>query len=472
VSNKGLGEILLEADLISPSQLSEALGLQKAYGERLASVLVRKRMLTEKFAVTYLGRQLGYPGFDFSQAEIDLSLLSVVPIAVCERHRVFPVQLEAGQLQLAMSDPTNKALIAEVESRTKTRVTPLVALDSSIRHAIREARRAEDAGRRTITPNIQGAPKPPEPGATPPPRSEDAVAEQPLVRSADEKAPAAGAAEAQVAPAIMSLPTISLAASAAAAVVRTGSLKVLVAQTSDAERADVATALIDRKHRVTPAANGREALALVQECVFDLLILDATLPETDGLEVCRQLKQNERTKHLPVLLTVGAGLGWRFAADAKDRFGIDDVLEQPYDKAELLRRIDLLCDRMPSTPAAEDAVARRHLKEGVVALKRERYDEAVQALLRGLEADPFNDLLHYYLAMAYEKTGQVFRAIDHYEKAVHVNQDFYDAIISLANLYQRQQFRRKALEMWELALAATQEQSVRERIKEHILGLL
>ncbi len=80
--------------------------------------------------------------------------------------------------------------------------------------------------------------------------------------------------------------------------------------------------------------------------------------------------------------------------------------------------------------------------------------------------------MHYYLGMAHEKKGQVFLAIDHYEKAVQINPEFYDAIISLANLYQRQRFRRKALEMWELALQATREETVRERIKAHILALL
>jgi CheY-like chemotaxis protein len=272
---------------------------------------------------------------------------------------------------------------------------------------------------------------------------------------------------------VVSVPTISVGQEAAAAVARSASLAVLLAQPNEGERTSFAGALGARRHRVTPAASGREALALLQERAFDLVILDAALPETDGFEVCKQVKQNERTRHLPVLLTIDAGLGWRFAADAKDRFGIDDVLERPCDSADLLRRVDLLTDRTPSAPATEaEAAARRHLKEGVVALKKERYEEAVTALARGVEVDPFNDLLHYYLAMAYEKTEQLFRAIDHYEKAVHLNQDFYDAIISLANLYQRQQFRRKALEMWELALLATREQSVRERIKEHILGLL
>ena len=76
---KELGEILLEADLVNETQLAEALALQRTYGERLASILVRQRILTEKFAVTYLGRQLGIPAVDLSKTEIDLALLDIIP---------------------------------------------------------------------------------------------------------------------------------------------------------------------------------------------------------------------------------------------------------------------------------------------------------------------------------------------------------------------------------------------------------
>ena len=58
--------------------------------------------------------------------------------------------------------------------------------------------------------------------------------------------------------------------------------------------------------------------------------------------------------------------------------------------------------------------------------------------------------------MTYEKRDMVFHAIDHYEKAIQVNPEFYDAITALANLYQKQEFWRKAVEMWELALLRDQ----------------
>ena len=68
-----------------------------------------------------------------------------------------------------------------------------------------------------------------------------------------------------------------------------------------------------------------------------------------------------------------------------------------------------------------EAAARQQLKEGVIALKQDRLDDAVSAFNRGLAIDRFNDLLHYYLAMTYEKKDMAFHAIDHYEKAIQIN---------------------------------------------------
>src|SRR5262245_7344642 len=150
-----LGEILREADLITDTQLAEALSLQRTFGERLASILVRQKILTEKFAVTYLGRQLGVPAVDLSKTEIELSLLELLPLELCERHLVFPVRVDGTRLQLAMSDPMDHTLVAEIEFKTGVRLAPMIALESSIKNAIVEARRALKAGQKSIAPNVQ-----------------------------------------------------------------------------------------------------------------------------------------------------------------------------------------------------------------------------------------------------------------------------------------------------------------------------
>jgi DNA-binding response OmpR family regulator len=224
---------------------------------------------------------------------------------------------------------------------------------------------------------------------------------------------------------------------------------------------------------VVTARSGREALAKVRETMPDLVVLDGMLPEVHGFEICRQLKTSERFRHIPVILVSGVHTGWRFAADVKEKYGADEFVEKPFEASDLLRRVETLLNRAPAglSPASE-AAARQHLKEGVVALKQEKLDEAIAAFQKGLAIDGLNDLLHYYLAMTYEKRDMVFHAIDHYEKAIQSNPDFYDAITALANLYQKQEFWRKAVEMWELALAATKDEAVRARIKDHLLSLL
>jgi DNA-binding response OmpR family regulator len=466
---KELGEILREADLINDAQLAEALTLQRTFGERLASILVRQKILTEKFAVTYLGRQLGVPPIDLSKAEIDLGILDVLPLDLCERHLVFPVKVEGTRLQVAMSDPVDHVLVSEIEFKTGVRLAPMIALESSIKNAIIEARRALKAGQRRISPNVQR------------PRE----AEGPLSGTDDSGSAASepGAAAAPVAAleekeraifeTLAGAPITTQAPTPAVRVPAVEEVQTILAvDDDDAILRLMEQILAQKRYRVVTARTGREALAKVRETMPDLVILDGMLPEVHGFEICRQLKTSERFRHIPVLMISAVHVGWRFAADVKQKYGADDYLEKPFQQAELLRRVESLLRTAPAVAPDSEAAARRHLKDGVVALKQEHLDDAIAAFSRGLAIDQFNDMLHYYLAMTYEKKDMVFHAIDHYEKAIQINPDFYDAITSLANLYQRQEFWRKAVEMWELALAATKDETVRARIKDHLLSLL
>jgi DNA-binding response OmpR family regulator len=462
---KELGEILREADLVSEAQLLEALNLQRTFGERLASILVRQKILTEKFAVTYLGRQLGVPPIDLSKADIDLSLLDVVHLEVCERHLVFPVKVEGTRLQIAMSDPLDHVLVTEIEFKSGVRLAPMIALESSIKNAISEARRALKSGQRRIAPQVQ-KPQPVPPAAPRPAAAPDPdLAPAPLSPlEARERAVFETLAGAPLMSRVPTEPRVP-----AVEEMHT----VLAADGDEAILRAMQDILQARKYRVITGRTGREALAKVRETMPDLVILDGMLPEVHGFDICRQLKSSERFRHIPVIMISAVHTGWRFAADVKEKYGADDYMEKPFEAAELTRRVETLLNRAPSGVAADsEAAARQHLKEGVVALKQERLDDAVAAFGRGLAIDQFNDMLHYYAAMTYEKKGMVFHAIDHYEKAIQINQDFYDAITALANLYQKQEFWRKAVEMWELALAATKDEAVRARIKDHLLSLL
>ncbi len=463
---KELGEILREADLVTEAQLAEALNLQRTFGERLASVLVRQNILTEKFAVTYLGRQLGVPSVDLSKTEIDLGLLELVPLELCERHLVFPVRIEATRLHLAMSDPLDQTLVSEIEFKTGARLAPTIALEASIKNAILEARRVSKSGGRKITPNVQRYRE--SASAAPPPAPAPEAPPSPIpVSPVEEK-------ERAVIETLAGAPVLLTGPRAEARVPAVEEVQTILVVDDDKDVLRLIEQVLQtKKYKVVTARSGREALAKVREVVPDMVITDGMLPEVHGFEICRQLKTSERFRHIPVILMSGVHTGWRFAADVKEKYGADEYLEKPFDTSDFLRRVEGLLNRVPAgvSPASE-AAARQHLKEGVIALKQDRLDDAIKAFTAGLAIDQFNELLHYYLAMTYEKRDMVFHGIDHYEKAIQINSDFYDAITALANLYQRQEFWRKAVEMWELALAATKDQAVRARIKDHILSLL
>ena len=88
--------------------------------------------------------------------------------------------------------------------------------------------------------------------------------------------------------------------------------------------------------RVVRANDGEEGLLSAEEEQPDLIILDWMLPKVSGIEVCRQLKRQSRTKHIAVLMLTARG-------EEADRVrgldtGADDYVVKPYSVNELLAR--------------------------------------------------------------------------------------------------------------------------------------
>ena len=96
----------------------------------------------------------------------------------------------------------------------------------------------------------------------------------------------------------------------------------------------LAAALQARGHRVALAASGGEALAEVATRVPDVIILDLGLPDIDGLDVCRQLREWTDTPII-VLTAQGAETSKVEALD----LGADDYMTKPFSTPELLARV-------------------------------------------------------------------------------------------------------------------------------------
>jgi len=84
---------------------------------------------------------------------------------------------------------------------------------------------------------------------------------------------------------------------------------------------------------VTAVADGRAALRAARESRFDLVLLDIVLPALDGITVCRLLKADAATRHVPVyMLSARVREADR---DAASRAGADGYLEKPFRAAAL-----------------------------------------------------------------------------------------------------------------------------------------
>jgi CheY-like chemotaxis protein len=105
-------------------------------------------------------------------------------------------------------------------------------------------------------------------------------------------------------------------------------------------------------HRVVVAGNGREAVEAVQNQEFDLVLMDVQMPEMDGLEATRVIRQAEREsgRHLPILaLTARAMHGDReLCLEA----GMDGYVAKPIRRAELNQALAelLAAVEMPHSP--------------------------------------------------------------------------------------------------------------------------
>ncbi len=92
---------------------------------------------------------------------------------------------------------------------------------------------------------------------------------------------------------------------------------------------------------VDSCGTGREALRRLSAQAFDVVVLDIMLPDRDGFEVCRRLR--ERDPHTPVLM-----LSARDSVEDRVRglgVGADDYLGKPFDAVELLARLTALLRR-------------------------------------------------------------------------------------------------------------------------------
>ncbi len=119
--------------------------------------------------------------------------------------------------------------------------------------------------------------------------------------------------------------------------------KILVVDDEESLAEFVCRALRQQGYMTVCAFDGDSALSLIYEELPDLVILDLMLPLMDGWEICRRVKSDSETKHIPILMLTAR-------SSAEDvvqglDLGADDYMRKPFPLDELLARVRVLLRR-------------------------------------------------------------------------------------------------------------------------------
>ncbi len=179
------------------------------------------------------------------------------------------------------------------------------------------------------------------------------------------------------------------------------SARILVIDDSMSVRVALERLLVQRGYETTAVASSAEGLRRLNQGggTFDLLISDVVMPDMDGIELVRFIRENPALRSLPVILVSGLGDS---EIEAKARLvGVDDVVRKPFTAGSLIPKVERILARtrtavaLSSSPSSPESGTRAALRvlgqlnsvagvEGALLLDR-RTGQVIVA--NGIEAD-------------------------------------------------------------------------------------
>lgn len=137
-----LGELLVDAQVITRKQLDEVLELQKSDGRRLGTLLVEAGLVSETQVTQILSQQLSVPWVSLYHIDFSRQLLNLVPHETAEKYCLVPIFVRrvrglGDTLYVAMDDPSDETAHKEVTQYSGLPVRAMIAPPSDIRSAIR-----------------------------------------------------------------------------------------------------------------------------------------------------------------------------------------------------------------------------------------------------------------------------------------------------------------------------------------------
>jgi hypothetical protein len=125
-----LGEFLIKKNLLTQTQLEEALQAQVIFGGKLGTVLIEMGLISEDKLAEIMAQLLSIPCAKPGQLQhISEDIIKIISSELAEKHKVVPIAVSGKKLTLAMAEPHNLKAVDEISFRTGYIIQPILALE-------------------------------------------------------------------------------------------------------------------------------------------------------------------------------------------------------------------------------------------------------------------------------------------------------------------------------------------------------
>ncbi len=151
--------------------------------------------------------------------------------------------------------------------------------------------------------------------------------------------------------------------------------KILVVDDSPLVRRLAEVSLTEKGYKVYTSSDGEEGLRLAEQIIPDLILVDFIMPKMTGSQFCKLLTENDKLKHIPLILITGKGetVGQTFV----EKYGVIDYFIKPFKSEDLIEKVESTLSKVGQQ--AEEYVEPISLEEKEITDEKKEIEELTLA---------------------------------------------------------------------------------------------
>ncbi|MFC2017385.1 GspE/PulE family protein [Chloroflexota bacterium] len=133
---KDLGQMLVEAKLITEEQLRHVMELQVKEGDKIERTLLQQRLITPQQLAFFTSLQLRVPFVNLKKEGVQPHAVALIPELIARKYSVIPIDTTDGTIVVAMEDPRDIEAIEDLTALTRRRIEPVLSTSQDIQEMI------------------------------------------------------------------------------------------------------------------------------------------------------------------------------------------------------------------------------------------------------------------------------------------------------------------------------------------------